>query len=134
MRWPHISNRRRGPLAAAAALVATALVVTACGGSDDVSTEDCTTVEPDSDGRTVLEVGAESLDFDFDCIEVQAGTVHITFENRDSGVAHNLRVAGQATDLKAGPVVQELTVELDVGDHDVSCDPHPNMKAVIVAA
>ena len=127
------SNHRRGSLVAAIGLSLTALFIAGCGDSEEVSTDECTVVEPGPDGRTELEVGAESMDFDFDCIEVQGGTVHITFDNRDSGVAHNLRVAGEATDLKAGPDVQELTVDLEVGEHDVSCDPHPNMKAVIVA-
>lgn len=124
--------RRRFPAILLGVSLAVAVTLVGCG-DEEVATDDCTVVEPGSDGRTVLELGADNMAFDFDCVEVQAGPVDITFDNRDSGVAHNLKVAGEATELTAGPDVQELTVDLEVGDHDVTCDPHPNMKAVIVA-
>jgi plastocyanin len=68
-------------------------------------------------------------------LEAPAGTVTIEFDNRDSGVVHNIQVfdgddadadsLGQ-TDLEIGPLTQTLTLELETGEYFYQCDAHPN--------
>jgi plastocyanin len=71
----------------------------------------------------------------------------ITFDNRDSGVAHNIHFFNGAdetapdagsTDVEAGPVVQTLKLDpLDPGEYFYRCDVHPGQmegKLTTVAA
>ena len=82
---------------------------------------------------------AKNLQFDVRCIDMGPGTLHITYDNQDSGVAHDLRITGQgvneSTDLARGPVGQELVVELTtLGTYTYACDPHATMEGVITVA
>jgi plastocyanin len=114
-----------------------AILVGACGGGDD------DVVAPPEPGCRVAEDGrveivARDLAWDTDCLEVPAGTpVVVAVDNRDDGVNHNLRLTGApgdpGTDLEAGPVIQELDLELPVGDYDFVCDIHPTMVGVLHA-
>jgi len=115
--------------------VGAVLALSGCGG-DDVDTSDCRVVEPAADGRTEVTVRAKSMAFDTDCLEVQPGTLVVTFANDDKGVPHNFNLKGEgSTDLTTGPDEQVLTVELpDPGTYDFVCDPHPQMKGAIVVA
>ncbi|MEO6989612.1 MAG: cupredoxin domain-containing protein [Aquihabitans sp.] len=124
-----------------AALLAAALigVVLSSCGSEEASTDDCTVVAPSSPGVTEVTISAKDMSFSESCVEVQPGTLTIEFVNEDTSVAHNLRVKGngidEATALESGPFTEDLTVELDTpGDYPFKCDPHPNMKGVIVVA
>ena len=109
------------------------LVIVSCGGSD-VNTDDCRVVAPTGEGRTEVTVRAENMAFDAECLQVEAGTLVVTFVNEDDGVPHNFHVKGEgSTDLTEGPDEQVLTLELtDPGTYDFVCDPHPNMKGAIV--
>lgn len=109
-----------------------------CGSSDGDSGA-CTVVAPTAKGRTEVTVEAKAMAFTTSCLQVQPGTLVVTFENRDKGVPHNFRVKGHgvndATDLKAGPDTQTLTVDLtETGTYQFLCDPHANMRGKIVVA
>ena len=115
------------------ALAVLGLALVACGGSD-VDTSTCRVVAPTSDGRTEVTVTAKNMAFDVECLQVEAGTLVVTFVNDDEGVPHDFHVLGEgSTDLTKGPDEQVLTLELpDPGTYDFVCDPHPNMKGAIV--
>lgn len=84
---------------------------------------------PGSRGGPVLV--SEGLSFDRDHLEIAAGTtVTIEFDNRDTGVPHNLRVKGRSVDVSTkvekGDVVQYLDVRIDrPGTFTFVCDVHP---------
>jgi plastocyanin len=82
-------------------------------------------------------------DTKFDVTELSSapGAVTIRFDNRDSGIVHNLHVfrgtnaqgesVGQTT-FAAGPVKQELQVNLAAGTYFFQCDAHPTtMKGTL---
>ena len=122
-----------------AALLLGATVLGGCSNDKEVSKDDCTVLAPSSSGVTEATISAKDMSFSESCLEVQPGTLHITFVNDDKSVAHNLRVKGngidEATGLESGPYTDDLTVELtNPGDYPFTCDPHPNMKGVIVVA
>jgi plastocyanin len=123
------------PTALGLVLVAVVALLVACGGND-VDTDDCQVVAPVSPGRTEVTVTAKSMAFDVECLQVEPGTLVVTFVNEDSGVPHNFHVKDEgSTDLTNGPDEQVLTLELpDAGTYDFVCDPHPNMKGAIVVA
>lgn len=119
-------------------LLALALLVPACGKEEQASFDDCDRSKQ-VDGVTELTIVGKNLAFDWTCVEVRPGTVELTFDNQDSGVAHNIHVTGngvnEATDLEAGPTSQTLSVDLpDPGRYMVACDPHGTMQAWIVVA
>ena len=63
----------------------------------------------------------------------------IRFDNRERGVAHNLRfktVPGDPrTKLEKGPIVQDLNVRFDEpGKYRYTCDIHPLMNGVATAS
>jgi len=101
--------------------------------------EECT---PVVDGRVT--VVAEGIRFtDGRCIQAQAGEPFtIVFDNRDSGVQHNVQVfAGPeptgdllegSWDIITGPDTIEYEVPaLDAGEHAYNCVVHPNMVGTI---
>ena len=95
---------------------------------------------PTSDG-TQLEISAEDLtSFSTESLEATADEPFtVTFDNRDeSGIPHNFAIydsqeaaeaqepALEATEVEAGPLVQELAVDgLAAGDYFFQCDVHP---------
>jgi plastocyanin len=90
-------------------------------------------VETPGSGTTVALVGVNST-FDVETLQAPAGSVTIEFDNRDSGVVHNVHVfrgdsaRGESvgeTELEPGPVRQELTMALDPGEYFYQCDAHP---------
>jgi plastocyanin len=133
-------------LGVVAALGALSLVAAACGGGDSGNGGEATkppattapsATQPPSNGgepsnaNTI--VGKNTL-FDKTEITVSAGTVTFTFDNQDEGIVHNLAIykgtdaKGEnvgATDLEAGLIQQELTVELEPGTYYYQCDAHP---------
>ena len=81
-------------------------------------------------------VVAKDLAWDVDCLTAVVGEpLTIVVDNQDDGVNHNIAFRDAAdephTDLEAGPVIQELTVELPAGDHEFVCDIHPNMVGTL---
>jgi mono/diheme cytochrome c family protein/plastocyanin len=85
---------------------------------------------------TELTVIGQSTLFDTDKLLGVAGKeLTITFDNRDSGIPHNIHffkgkdATGTdvgTTDVAAGPVVQTLKIgPLDAGDYFYQCDVHP---------
>ncbi|QXC63380.1 cupredoxin domain-containing protein [Aquihabitans sp. G128] len=136
------SPRRGVPaLLLALALAAGPWALVACGdgGSDAGAPADCTTVAPGDDGTTEVTVVGKNLAFDVTCLEVQPGTLVVTFENRDGGVSHDFHVTGHgvnaSTDLVQGVTTQQLTVELtEPGSYTFACDPHATMEGRLVVA
>jgi len=90
-----------------------------------------------SDADAVADCGrarvvAEDLAWDPACLEVPADVpVVVEVVNRDDGVNHNLHLpdapGGPSTELAAGPVVQELALQLPAGTYRYVCDIHPTM-------
>lgn len=76
-----------------------------------------------------LELSAESISFSATTLTAPAGKVTIQFQNRDQGVPHNLHVTGgsvdEQTDIEAGPVQQQLTLDVGAGNYRFVCDVHP---------
>jgi len=74
---------------------------------------------------------ARDVAWDTTCLEVKAGNVAFTIDNKDS-VDHNLRVSGNGvnehTPLQVGPVTQHLSLDLKAGTYTFVCDSHANME------
>ena len=85
-------------------------------------------------GSTTLELAGANTIFDKTKLEAPAGEITIDFDNKDSGIPHNVHVhKGEkvgdpsvgATDLEAGPVKQTLKLTLEAGKYYYQCDAHP---------
>lgn len=81
-----------------------------------------------------LSIVGKDIRFDKSTLEASAGTVTITFDHQDAGVAHNIALylskddlsnAIAKTEIETGPVKQLLTVELSKGSYYFQCDVHP---------
>jgi plastocyanin len=92
-----------------------------------------TATAPSGEGTTLEVVGLNTL-FDVQELTAPAGTITVVFDNRDGGIVHNIHfyrgtdATGEdiaATELEPGPVVQELTMELEPGEYFYVCDAHP---------
>ncbi len=126
--------RPRALLVTAALVLA---VLAGCGGDDgEPSAQDCREVAPSDDGVTRATVVGRNIQFDVSCLRVRPGPLELTFDNRDGGVAHNLRVTGQgvdaATELESGTATQVLELDLAPGRYRYVCDPHGNMEGTLV--
>ena len=111
-------------------IVLLASVAAGCG--DDDAAAPAADVGADR-GITIV---AEDLAFDPERVSAPVGTVEITLDNRDDGVAHNIVVTGngvdEGTELERGPVTQELTVDFpEAGSYSFVCEIHPPMKGTI---
>ena len=106
---------------AGTALVSLAVLVAACGGGEE---------------RLRLEISAKtSISYSTDRLEAVAGQPFtLVFDNQDGTEPHNLeiytddipRVHIAATDVKTGPITQELDVPaLDAGEYYFQCSVHP---------
>ena len=91
-----------------------------------------------------LTVTGQDSTFKEEELNTTAGAVTITFDNKDSGIIHNLHVyqgtdatgpsVGQ-TDLEAGPVEQKLELNLTAGSYFYRCDAHPTtMKGTLTVS
>jgi plastocyanin len=111
-------------LAAVAALTAP---IAACGGSDDDAASGCT--PPTSD----LAVGAlDSLKFDADRFEADAGCIEVTYTNEGS-TAHTLLVKGQSGFKLSVGDTDTGSIELPVGTYELYCDIPTHEAAGMVA-
>ena len=84
-------------------------------------------------GPTLTLVGENQL-VDKQTLTASAGSVTISFENKDNGTPHNVHVfkgtdaSGTdvgSTDVAAGPITQTLTLTLTAGTYFYHCDVHP---------
>jgi plastocyanin len=89
---------------------------------------------PAASGGTTLALTAQSIQFDKTKLEANAGTVTIEFDNKDSGIPHNVHVykgsdaTGDSvgmTDIATGPTTQTLTIDLAASTYYYQCDVHP---------
>lgn len=129
----HRRHRRIAlPTAAVGWLVAASLVV-ACGGGSE-------TAAPSSGGAaasTEFTIVAENIEFQPASVSAPSGSdLHVTLDNRDDGVPHNLRLLGGPdfsativeTEIVTGPVTQETTIPgLAPGPYRFMCVVHPTM-------
>ena len=85
-------------------------------------------------GGSTVTIAAVNILFDKTKLTASAGTVKIEFDNKDGGIPHNINVFDGkdasakslgATAIEAGPVKQELTLELKAGSYFYQCDVHP---------
>ncbi len=122
-----------------------ALVLAACGsggaGAPGADAPQATGTAPIAAGAIVI--SANNLQFDTDALSSPAGAVTIVFDNRDSGVPHNIhfhrgmKVTGESvgkTDVENGKTRQTLELDLDAGPYYYQCDVHPNMKGILTAS
>jgi plastocyanin len=90
-----------------------------------------------------IEVEAEDISFDTDCVAASAGVpFEMEFKNRDSGIPHNFAIyteeGGDA--LFQGRVITgaaDATYQvdaIDAGQYYFQCDIHPSMNGTFVAA
>jgi plastocyanin len=82
----------------------------------------------------VVEIAAVGSLFDKEELEAPPGRTTIMFDNQDAGVIHNIHffkgedASGDEvalTDLESGPVLQELSLNLEAGTYFYQCDAHP---------
>jgi plastocyanin len=91
--------------------------------------------QPASPGAgTTITIAGLNNEFDIEEVEVPAGTVTVVFDNRDSGVVHNIHFFegddddGESvaeTEIEAGPLEQTLTFDVEPGEYFYQCDAHP---------
>lgn len=95
-------------------------------------------VPPEGPADVVL-LGSR-LDFQPKVLDLAVGKdLVIRFDNREKGVAHNLRFktapGDPRTKLEKGPIVQDLAVRFDEpGKYRYTCDIHPLMTGVATVA
>jgi plastocyanin len=107
-----------------------AVAVVGCGDDDEpVPAAGC---HEAVDGS--VEITADDLSWDTDCLEAPAGeALTIVIHNDEDGVNHNLHLpeapGSPATKLVQGPATQELVLDpgLAPGTYEFLCDIHPNM-------
>lgn len=128
-------HRKNLLLIVAPALMLAALFLAACGGSDDEEAVPIQPTAPAADQGQTLDITAVGRAFTKSELEVPANqTFTIRFDNQDDAIGHNFAIyrtsAAEeliaATQVRAGPNVQELTVEggLPPGEYFFRCDPH----------
>lgn len=131
------------------AIAALAIAISSCGGGTETpasggSPSDAT--PPPSPGcapsGTELEIEAEDIAFDKDCLAVPAGvSFSVEVKNRDELVAHNFSIYTQAGDAVftsetfQGPADRTLQVDpLEQGSYLFRCDVHPGtMNGTLIA-
>ena len=105
----------RRTLLPVAAAIALGLSVSACGGDDDAASG-CSPVDSE------LAVGAkDSLKFDKDAFDTDAGCVEVTYTNVGSQ-AHNLLIEGVDDFKLTIGDVDTGTVDLAAGNYTIYCD------------
>jgi len=115
----------RKHLVAAAAVLAVALALGACGGDDNDSSDE--TNQPAAGAGQTLTLTADSggaLKFDKDSLSANAGEVTITLEN-PSDVPHAIEVEGNGIE-EEGKTVQKgdsstVTTDLKAGRYEYYC-------------
>ena len=88
---------------------------------------------PAGDG-TEFTIEGLSNAFDVEELTAPAGPITIIFDNRDSGIVHNIHffegddADGESvgeTELEVGPIEQTLEMTLEPGTYFYQCDAHP---------
>ncbi len=112
---PGIVRAMRRPLVTLAAAVTLGLPLAACGGSDD-GASGCSPADAE------LAVGAEdSLKFDEERYEAEAGCIEVTYTNNGSQT-HTLLIKEQSGFKLSVGDTDTGTVDLPAGDYKLFCD------------
>jgi plastocyanin len=121
------------------------ILLAACGGDAGASGAAPVTGAPPTpvNGQTQPDVIIAAVNIAFDPAEVtvRAGTPFtIGFDNRDSGVPHNLVLTAPSgeivakTEIVTGPAHVDLQVPaLAAGTYTYTCQVHPNMMGTLTA-
>ena len=96
-----------------------------------------------SGGGEQVQIGADNSEsFSTDQLTAAAGSVTISFDNREDGVTHNFALYDspdsaqnliEATELQPGPSTSELALDLEAGEYYYNCQVHPQMTGVLTA-
>ncbi len=103
-----------------------------------VATSTPATTQCTKTSNGVVDIVAQGIAFDTNCIEASASAPFtIAFDNKDSGIQHNVSVYPSATDLTqpieqgeiiTGPATADYKVpELKSGEYYFHCDVHPTL-------
>lgn len=85
-------------------------------------------------GASTIEIAGINNTFDVEEVTAPAGSITIDFDNRDSGIVHNIHVflgsdnEGESvaeTELEVGPIEQTVTFDAEPGEYYYVCDAHP---------
>lgn len=126
---------RRTFVSCIAAGALAALALTGCGSSSSSSASGDGGCKAVQNGEVTL--SAKTTAFSSSCLTMAPGSLDVTFDNEEKGVAHNFHLKDatpKVTDkdrtiLKVGPDTQSVAyVDLKPGDYTYVCDIHPNMK------
>ncbi len=100
------------------------LALTACGGDDDTPADGDGGGDPPAAGGLVVHA-LDSLQFDSDRYQAEAGTIDVTYEN-DGSLPHTFLVEGREDDLElevsGGGDTDSGSIELPAGTYTVYCD------------
>ncbi|MDP9235927.1 MAG: c-type cytochrome [Chloroflexota bacterium] len=121
------------------------IVQSACGQTAPAASP--TQTGPSTPAADLTVIGQGTAFDKTELLGIAGQELTITFDNRDSGIAHNIHFFkgadatapdGGSTEIAAGPVVQTLKLDpLDPGDYYYQCDVHPGQmegKLTTVAA
>jgi plastocyanin len=139
------SGVMRLPIRLAVLLLAVTAVIAACGSDAGSPAAEPVTGPPPTpvDGQTQPDViiTAQNIAWEPTEVTVRAGAPFtIGFDNRDSGVPHNLVLTAPSgeivvqTEIVAGPAHVDLRVPaLEAGTYAFTCQVHPNMVGSLTA-
>src|SRR5262245_24683514 len=134
-------RRRPFPLVArCGALIVLALLASAC--HTGTSTSDLKAMATCSPRGTSLQIEAQNLHFDRDCLAAPAGvSFTLTLRNNENGIPHNVSIYPNGTQgdaLFKGEAVTgvQSTIyrvqALPAGTYYFQCDVHPDMNGALV--
>jgi plastocyanin len=123
-------------------LIAGATLAMACGGGSSSNLTALATQSADATPSASLELSAKSLKFDKKVLVAPAGQqVTIHFDNKDSGVLHNVSVytdKGAQTKLFTGEIIKGSATKDYMfsapapGVYYFRCDVHPDMNGAFI--
>ena len=126
-------------LALPALLAGLALAVGACSSpAQTPAAAPSSAEEPAGSPVTTATIVAKNVDWTPKVLTLAAGVpVHVSFQNADNGIPHNLHISGSGqdvvkSDIITGPAARNLDIgPLGPGAYGFVCDVHPNMTGTI---
>jgi plastocyanin len=127
----------------------TTFQITPASGSRPTATAVPSTPAPTGSATPVgaaaqeLTIVGKNIKFDKTEVSATAGTVTITFDNQDGGVPHNIHrfkgsdAQGESlilTEIRNGPAIDTVQLELSAGEYYYLCDVHPTMEGILTVS